>query len=70
MKIVIVGAGMACASALVASGHAVTLFDKGRAPGGRMSSRRAATPAGEAAFDHGAQYFTVRDPGFAACVEA
>jgi hypothetical protein len=29
-----------------------------------MSTRRIATPLGEASFDHGAQYFTVRDPGF------
>lgn len=71
MRIGIVGAGMAglaCAEALRAAGHAVTLFDKGRAPGGRMSTRRVATPAGEAAFDHGAQYFTARDPAFRARV--
>ncbi len=29
-----------------------------------MSTRRTQTPIGEAHFDHGAQYFTVRDPGF------
>ena len=34
------------------------MFDKGRGPGGRMSTRR----AGPYAFDHGAQYFTARDP--------
>ena len=67
MRIGIVGAGMAglaCAEALRAGGMAVTLFDKGRAPGGRMSTRRVMTPVGEASFDHGAQYFTVRDPAF------
>lgn len=67
MTIAILGAGiagLACADALVAAGQTVTLFDKGRAPGGRMATRRAATDAGEASFDHGAQYFTVRDPGF------
>ncbi len=67
MKIVILGAGiagLACADALRAAGQTVTLFDKGRAPGGRMATRRIATDAGEASFDHGAQYFTVRDPGF------
>jgi predicted NAD/FAD-dependent oxidoreductase len=67
MNIVIVGAGiagLACADALVAASHTVTLFDKGRAPGGRMATRRMTTPAGEVAFDHGAQYFTVRDPDF------
>ena len=67
MQIGIVGAGMAglkCAEELTRLGHAVQLFDKGRGPGGRMSTRRIQTPAGEAYFDHGAQYFTVRDDGF------
>jgi predicted NAD/FAD-dependent oxidoreductase len=73
MNIAIVGAGMAglsCATRLVASGHSVRLFDKGRGPGGRMSTRRVATALGEAAFDHGAQYFTARDDGFRQKVEA
>lgn len=81
MKIAIVGAGiagLACADALAAAGHTLTLFDKGRAPGGRMSTRRIATPPGSGAavdvssdahFDHGAQYFTVRDPAFRAQVD-
>lgn len=67
--VAIVGAGMAglaCADALVAAGRRVTLFDKGRGPGGRMATRRMAAGAGEATFDMGAQYFTVRDPAFAA----
>jgi hypothetical protein len=33
-----------------------------------MSTRRMSTPLGEASFDHGAQYFTVRDPAFIARV--
>ena len=54
-------AGLACASALARAGAAVAVFEKARAPGGRISTRR-----GEAgAFDHGAQYFTARDPEFA-----
>ena len=61
-------AGLACADALVAKGKAVRLFDKGRGAGGRMSTRRVATAAGDASFDHGAQYFTARDAGFAALV--
>lgn len=61
-------AGLSCASALTAAGYQVTLFDKGRGPGGRMASRRFETPHGEAIADHGAQYFTVRDPQFAAQV--
>lgn len=63
----IVGAGMAglaCAEALTNRGHEVVLLDKGRGPGGRMSTRRMLTSAGEAQFDHGAQYFTVRDKAF------
>ncbi len=73
MRIAIVGAGMAglsCADALSAVGCEVTLLDKGRGPGGRMSTRRLATPLGEVAFDHGAQYFTARAPGFRAQVKA
>lgn len=61
-------AGLACAEALLAAGMDVTLFDKGRGAGGRMSTRRMPTSAGDASFDHGAQYFTVRDPGFRARV--
>lgn len=66
-RIVIIGAGMsglACADVLSSAGAEVTLLDKGRAPGGRMSTRRATTDAGEASFDHGAQYFTARDDRF------
>jgi len=67
MKIAIVGSGLsglACADQLVAAGHSVRLFDKARGPGGRMSTRRVDTTAGQVSFDHGAQYFTARDPAF------
>ncbi len=67
MDYAIIGAGMAglaCADALKDSGHSVALFDKGRGPGGRMSTRRLETSLGEVTFDHGAQYFTARDPAF------
>lgn len=57
-------AGLSCADGLVAQGHIVKLFDKARGPGGRMSTRRIATPLGEAGFDHGAQYFTARNADF------
>lgn len=73
MRIGIVGAGMAglaCAEGLTSQGHDVLLFDKGRGPGGRMSTRRIPTSAGEAWFDHGAQYFTVRDDAFRRRVDA
>ena len=71
MQIAIIGAGLAglsAAQALVATGHTVALFDKARGPGGRMSTRRTEAAQGMAFFDHGAQYFTARDPGFAAQV--
>jgi predicted NAD/FAD-dependent oxidoreductase len=67
MRIGIVGAGMAglaCAESLSEQGHVLAMFDKGRGPGGRMSTRRIPTQAGEACFDHGAQYFTLRDEAF------
>ena len=53
-------AGVACARTLVQAGHQVTVFEKGRGAGGRMSTRT--TEFG--GFDHGAQYFTVRDARF------
>lgn len=70
--VAIIGAGMAglaCATRLGQAGLAVQLFDKGRGPGGRMSTRRLETPLGQASFDHGAQYFTARGAGFTAQVE-
>ena len=69
LRIAVIGAGLsglACARALADEGHAVHVFDKARGPGGRMSTRRAETLR----FDHGAQYFTVRDASFASQVEA
>ncbi|RDC59606.1 hypothetical protein HME9302_00796 [Alteripontixanthobacter maritimus] len=63
----IVGAGMAglaCATRLAEAGIAVTLFDKGRGPGGRMATRRAEIAGEMLHFDHGAQYFTARDEDF------
>lgn len=61
--IAIIGVGMAgvtCARTLRQAGHNVTLFEKSRGLGGRMSTRASAFGS----FDHGAQYFTVRDPRF------
>lgn len=63
-------AGLACADVLNDAGHNVALFDKGRGPGGRMSTRRLQTPLGDVAFDHGAQYLTARDPVFRDLVAA
>jgi len=58
-------AGLACAEAVQASGDTVTVFDKSRGPSGRMSTRRGDTWQ----CDHGAQYFTARDPAFRAEVD-
>ena len=69
----VVGAGMAglaCAARLTAAGMSVVLFDKGRGPGGRMSTRHVDADGHRLSFDHGAQYFTVRNPGFAQQVAA
>ncbi len=67
IRIAIVGAGMAgiaAAHALRQNGVAVALFDKARAAGGRIATRRREG----AQFDHGAQFFTVRDASFAAAI--
>ena len=64
--VAIVGAGMAgiaAAQALRSKGHQVLVLDKGRAAGGRVATKR-----GEFQVDHGAQFFTVRDPRFAAAL--
>ncbi len=58
-------AGLACAESLREVGWKVTIFEKSRGAGGRMATRRLETSHGTASFDFGAQYFTVRDPGFA-----
>ena len=57
-------AGLACARALRGRAGLVVL-DKGRGPGGRASTRRDAFGR----FDHGAQYFTARGPGFSGLVD-
>jgi predicted NAD/FAD-dependent oxidoreductase len=65
----IIGAGMSgltCARALQAAGFHVEVFDKSRGTGGRLATRR----ADYGTFDHGAQYFTARDPAFRAAVAA
>jgi renalase len=66
--IAIVGAGvagLAAARALRERGCRVAVFDKGRSAGGRVATRRREAWQ----FDHGAQFFTVRDARFAAALE-
>jgi renalase len=63
MRVGIIGAGTAglvAGQELADAGHSVTLVDKGRSPGGRLATRR----IGDARFDHGAQFFTVRSERF------
>jgi predicted NAD/FAD-dependent oxidoreductase len=62
--VAIVGAGMAglaCAAQLRAAGVSVSVFDKGRRPGGRMSTRGVDD---KLSFDHGCQFFSANDPSF------
>jgi predicted NAD/FAD-dependent oxidoreductase len=68
-RVAIVGAGiagLACARTLRDHGVDVTVYDKGRRPGGRLASHDSV------AFDVdlGAQYFTVRDARFRRFVDA
>jgi photolyase PhrII len=63
LRVAVVGAGLAgltAARILDEQGHEVIVLDKGRGAGGRMSTRRHE----DFHFDHGAQYFTARDPRF------
>ena len=52
--------GLLAATELKAAGFRVCVFEKARGVGGRMATRRSALGV----FDHGAQYFTARDPEF------
>jgi predicted NAD/FAD-dependent oxidoreductase len=67
--VVIMGAGMAgltAANVLRDAGCRTLIVDKGRGVGGRMATRR----IGDAVFDHGAQFITVRDPRFRSMMDA
>ena len=64
IDVAIIGAGitgLACARRLAAAGRSPVLFDKGRGIGGRVATRR----VDGLQFDHGAQYVSARDGGFA-----
>ena len=62
-SVAIIGAGLSglsCATRLQALGVQVQVYEKSRGPSGRMSTRN-----GDGwSVDHGAQYFTARDPLF------
>ncbi|MBC7781205.1 MAG: NAD(P)-binding protein, partial [Proteobacteria bacterium] len=68
-SVAIVGAGMSgliAARRLRDAGFTVQVFDRSRRVGGRLATR----VSDQGTFDHGAQYFTVRDPGFRIAVDA
>lgn len=68
MKIAIIGAGLTGLrlASLLSEAHQVSVFEKARGPGGRMSTRR----ADPYAFDHGAQYFTAETAEFQTFIQA
>ena len=71
-RVAVVGAGISgltAASRLARGGCAVTVYETGRGPGGRTSTRRAGPDGAGWQFDHGAQYFSAKDPAFRAIVE-
>lgn len=61
-KIAIIGAGLSglTLAARLSDSATITLYEKARGVGGRMATRRAAPFA----FDHGAQFFTIKDDRF------
>jgi len=69
VSIAVIGAGLAgiaCARRLSAAGCHLRVFERQRAPGGRLATRRFEV----AAFDNGAQYLTARESAFRAVIEA
>jgi predicted NAD/FAD-dependent oxidoreductase len=69
IDVIVIGAGISgllCATELQRAGLSVCVLDKGRAVGGRMATRY----QGQARFDHGAQFFTVRERRFQRYVDA
>ena len=69
IRVAIIGAGPAglvAARTLVNAGAVVRVYDKGRRPGGRLNTRE----HGSYQFDHGSQFFTVRDERISPMLEA
>lgn len=71
-RVAVVGAGMAgliAGRTLADHGWPVTLFDKGRVPGGRLATRRSRDHR-NLRFDHGVPAFRVEDPRFRRLLDA
>ncbi|MEM1422670.1 MAG: FAD-dependent oxidoreductase [Planctomycetota bacterium] len=69
LRVAVVGggiAGLACARTLADQGCGVTVFDKGRGPGGRCATRF----SDDDRFDHGSPWFDVTDPRFGRYVKS
>jgi renalase len=72
-RVGVVGAGIAglvAARELADAGLLVDLFDRGRSPGGRASTKRISLNEGEIIVDHGCQYITPIDRRFTAAMES
>jgi renalase len=67
LRIAVQGSGVAAAAVAerLCKRHEVTVFEAGRGPGGRMSTRR----AGAYQWDHGAQYFSPKTEAFENAVD-
>ncbi|GAB4550985.1 MAG: NAD(P)-binding protein [Phycisphaerales bacterium] len=68
-RVAVVGggiAGLTCARTLADHGCDVTVFDKGRGPGGRCATRF----TDDDRFDHGCPWFEVTDARFGRCVRS
>ncbi len=64
-RVAVVGggiAGLTAASHLARAGCDVVVYETGRGPGGRTSTRRGGPERPEWQWDHGAQYFSCKEP--------
>lgn len=62
IRIAVIGAGLSglVTARALSKNYSVSIFEKARGAGGRMSTRY----AGDWYFDHGTQFFTAREPAF------